>query len=91
MESEAEKLLSDDSSSDVEDIDFEKQSRNQIHVPLMWCDNFLIEWESKTKYLGRDSQLVCYTAVFSVVTRRSLPLLLRGALRDDTKKGCVAD
>ena len=27
--------------------------------------------------------LVCYTAVFSVVTR--------GALRDDTKKGCVAD
>ena len=29
--------------------------------------------------------LVCYTAVFSVI------VLLPGALRDDTKKGCVAD
>ena len=28
--------------------------------------------------------VVCYTAVFSVVTQR-------GALRDDTKNGCVAD
>ena len=43
-------------------------------------------------------KLVCYTAVFSVVTQRSSPLtaaeshatLLR-ALRDDTKNGCVAD
>ena len=32
--------------------------------------------------------MVCYTAVFSVVTQRSSPL---GALRDDTKNGCVAD
>ena len=32
--------------------------------------------------------LVCYTAVFSVVTQRSSP---PGALRDDTKNGCVAD
>ena len=31
--------------------------------------------------------LVCYTAVFSVVTQRSW----RGALRDDSKNGCVAD
>ena len=31
--------------------------------------------------------LVCYTAVFRVVTQRSSP----GALRDDTKNGCVAD
>ena len=30
--------------------------------------------------------LVCYTAVFSVVTQR-----WGGALRDDPKKGCVAD
>ena len=30
--------------------------------------------------------LVCYTAVFSVVTQRSLP-----ALRDDTKSVCVSD
>ena len=31
--------------------------------------------------------LVCYTAVFSVVTQCSWG----GALRDDTKNGCVAD
>ena len=30
-------------------------------------------------------ELVCYTAVFSVVTQWG------GALRDDTKNGCVAD
>ena len=29
-------------------------------------------------------KLVCYTAVFSVVTQRS-------SLRDDSKNGCVAD
>ena len=34
--------------------------------------------------------LVCYTAVFRVVTQRSSPLW-GGALRDDTKNGCVAD
>ena len=32
--------------------------------------------------------LVCYTAVFSVVTQRSSP---GGALCDDSKNGCVAD
>ena len=30
-------------------------------------------------------KIVCYTAVFSVVTQRG------GALRDDTENGCVAD
>ena len=35
--------------------------------------------------------LVCYTAVFNVVTQRSSPHLWEGALRDDTKNGCVAD
>ena len=35
---------------------------------------------------AQDS-VVCYTAVFSVVTPRSSP----GALHDDTKYGCVAD
>ena len=34
--------------------------------------------------------IVCYTAVFSVVTQRSSPLV-GGALRDDTKNCCVAD
>ena len=33
----------------------------------------------------KTSGIVCYTAVFSVVTQRSSPL------RDDTKNGCVAD
>ena len=32
--------------------------------------------------------LVCYTAVFGAVTQHSS---WEGALRDDTKKGCVAD
>ena len=32
--------------------------------------------------------VVCYTAIFSVVTQRSS---WGGALRDDTKNGCVAD
>ena len=35
---------------------------------------------------AQDS-VICYTAVFSVVTQRSSP----GALHDDTKYGCVAD
>ena len=34
--------------------------------------------------------LVCYTAVFSVITQRSSPQW-EGALRDDSKNGCVAD
>ena len=33
--------------------------------------------------------VVCYTAVFSVVTQRSSPR--GGALRDDAKNGCVTD
>ena len=36
------------------------------------------------------SNIVCYIAVFSVVTQRSSGLW-DGALRDDTKNGCVAD
>ena len=37
------------------------------------------------------SDVVRYTAVFSVVTQRSYPQTQRGgALRDDTKNGCVA-
>ena len=36
--------------------------------------------------------IVCYTAVFSVVTQLSSPLTRWGrTLRDDTKNGCVAD
>ena len=41
-----------------------------------------------TKTPARASHvLVCYTAVFSVVTQRSSP----GPLRDDSKTGCLAD
>ena len=47
---------------------------------------FLVLWKL---FFGNYFQLaflvVCYTAVFSVVTQRSSPL------RDDTKNGCVAD
>ena len=37
----------------------------------------------------QEAQVVCYTAVFRVVTQRFL--LWEGALRDDNKNGCVAD
>ena len=43
--------------------------------------SLILQWVS-------DFPLVCYTAVFSVVMQRSSP---GGALRDDTKNGCVAD
>ena len=43
-------------------------------------------WISHQRYklLRAEASVVCYTAVFSVVTQRS-------TLRDDTKNGCVAD
>ena len=47
-ESDPAKLISDDSSSDAEDIDTENLSRNQIwntlnaNVQFIWCDYFLI-------------------------------------------------
>ena len=41
-------------------------------------------------FLSLAQVVVCYTAVFSVVTQRS-PLSGQGALRDDTKNGCVAN
>ena len=42
--------------------------------------------QTKAVSLLLKGPLVCYTAVFSVVTQ-----LVGGALRDDTKNGCVAD
>ena len=39
-------------------------------------------------YIASITLIVRYTAVFSVVTQRSSP---QGALRDDTKNGCVVD
>ena len=47
-----------------------------------WVEN----WLQSVNLVSNDSHalLVCYTAVFSVVTQR-------GALRDDTENGCVAD
>ena len=50
--------------------------------PLQWNFSF------RTHIYSRDTsiQIVCYTAVFSVVTQR-----WGGALRDDSKNDCVAD
>ena len=42
----------------------------------------------KLEYVCISCPIVCYTAVFSVVTQRSS---WGGTLRDDTKNGCVAD
>ena len=61
----------------------------RILVPGYLSSKFVKRYE--TRYSLRDSvkklivpfALVCYTAVFSVVTQCSL--------RDDTKNGCVAD
>ena len=51
---------------------------------------FFHMWEKWYVQSEATEVLVCYTAVFSVVTKRSSPLE-GGALRDDTKNGCVAD
>ena len=66
-----------------------KPSCNCIFPAFSSCDddrlcNCLV-WEYCETAVA-SSCLVCYTAVFSVVTQRS-----SGALRDDTKNGCVAD
>ena len=45
---------------------------------------FAIVYFNSLLYLVVTARLVCYTAVFSVVTQCSF-------LRDDTKNGCVAD
>ena len=47
-------------------------------------------WEMMATSFRVQWNLVCYTAVFRVVTQRSSPLW-GGALCDDTKNGCVAD
>ena len=44
--------------------------------------------ENTGKILSSRWELVSLAAVFSIVTQRSSP---RGALRDDTKKGCEGD
>ena len=55
--------------------------------------SFIIYYHSRGNDTADRVTLVCYTAVFSVVTQRSSlpPSLWGGALRDDTKNGCVAD
>ena len=53
-----------------------KSERPQRLAFLSWAD------------FHARSRLVCYTAVFRVVRQCSSP---GGALRDDTKNGCVAD
>ena len=55
--------------------------------------SFIIYYHSRGNDTADRVTLVCYTAVFSVVTQRSSPQGGRegGALRDNTKNGCVAD
>ena len=64
------------------------------------CRNFgRLNKLSSSKYFAENvlryvaiQHLVCYTAVFSVVTQGFSPQTLwGGTLRDDTKNGCVAD
>ena len=50
-----------------------------------WYISFRMQCNYKALF-----EIVCYTAVFSVVTQRSVPQAW-GALRDDTKNGFVAD
>ena len=66
----------------------------KLHSDAPACFQALILTDSPnqtatcTKTPTRASHvLVCYTAVFSVVTQRSSP----GPLRDDSKNGCLAD
>ena len=60
VESDAAKLISDDSSSDVEDIDIENFKKNHIwnsykaNVQYIWCD-----------YLGHDFQWAVW---FEIIT-----------------------
>ena len=49
--------------------------------------SYVTQW-SATRFIVACASLVCYTGVFSVVTQCSF---WGGALRDDTKNGCVAD
>ena len=51
-------------------------------TPLLGLKSYQIRGLRKIMISGVD--IVCYTAVFSVVTQE-------GALRDDAKNGCVAD
>ena len=46
--------------------------------------------EQKVITVEANTHLVCYTAVLES-SRNAPPHLWRGALRDDTKNGCVAD
>ena len=53
---------------------------------IHWKEIYLVD---SVIHLSKNWALVvCYTAVFRVVTRRSSP---GGGLRDDSKNGCVSD
>ena len=57
-----------------------KEQTRRTHLQSQWSCESTNGWEGKRRY----------TAVFSVVTQCSSPQR-GGALRDDTKNGCVAD
>ena len=61
------------------------------YYPVGWLAQLRSVWRSIIRKAKVQFQvkpyIVCYTAVFSVVTQCSSPL----PLCDDTKNGCVAD
>ena len=70
----------------VEDIMKTECLATIIYYALYLGDDHTIP-DSFLRRLKTIPDIVCYTAVFCVVTQRSSP----GALRDDTKNGCLAD
>ena len=65
-----------------------KNTKLKSRLPIIMHTMIMIILSQKSitkipRYIELGSHLVCYTAVFSVVTQ--------GALRDDTKNSCVAD
>ena len=60
---------------------------NALSILVAWMENLTIRLKDISYFVSVPPPVVCYTAVFSVVTQRSWG----GALREDTKNGCVAD
>ena len=70
----------------VEDVMKTECLATSIYYALYLGDDHTIP-DSFLRRLKTIPDIVCYTGVFCVVTQRSS----LGALRDDTKNGCVAD
>ena len=60
-----------------------REGKNQISAAVLYNGAMRTHTLGAGQFVQFILALVCYTAVFRVVTQRSL--------RDDTKNGCVAD